>query len=94
MWSAAGSSSARPPGAGSRGTPRRDIGSGIGFVHNARLVDRVQKGVIRAPFTLFPKPPWFVTHRHGDRVVSRIAALEADPHWWRLPGIALWAALG
>ena len=58
-------------------------------MHNARLVDRPQKTVIRAPFTLFPKPPWFVTHRYGDRVLSRAAALEADPHWWRMPGIAL-----
>lgn len=74
-------------------TPAR-IGSGLGVVHNARLVDRPQKTVIRAPFTLFPKPPWFVTHRHGDRALSRVAALEADPHWWRVPGIGFWSLLG
>jgi acyl-CoA reductase-like NAD-dependent aldehyde dehydrogenase len=94
MWSAAGFVLGSTPWGGFPGHTPADIGSGIGFVHNARLVDRVQKGVVRAPFTLFPKPPWFVTHRHGDRATSRIAALEADPHWWRLPGIALWAALG
>jgi hypothetical protein len=63
-------------------------------VHNARLVDRPQKSVIEAPFMLFPKPPWFVTHRNGHRALSRVAALQADPHWWRVPGIGLWAMLG
>ena len=76
------------------GHTRADIGSGVGVVHNARLVDRPQKTVLRAPFLLFPKPPWFVTHRFGDRALARVAALEADPHWWRLPGIAWWAARG
>lgn len=94
MWSAAGFVFGSTPWGGFPGHTPQDIGSGIGFVHNARLVDRAQKGVIHAPFTLFPKPPWFVTHRHGDRATSRIAALEADPHWWRLAGIAWWAARG
>jgi acyl-CoA reductase-like NAD-dependent aldehyde dehydrogenase len=94
IWSAAAFVFGSTPWGGFPGHTPEKIGSGIGFVHNARLVDRVQKGVIHAPFTLFPKPPWFVTHRHGDRVVSRIAGLEADPHWWRLPGIAWWAVQG
>jgi acyl-CoA reductase-like NAD-dependent aldehyde dehydrogenase len=94
IWSAAAFVFGSTPWGGFPGHTPEHIGSGVGFVHNARLVDRVQKGVIRAPFTLFPKPPWFVTHRHGDRVLSRIAGLEADPHWWRLPGIAWWAVRG
>jgi len=70
------------------------IGSGIGVVRNARLVDRPEKTVLRAPFTQVVKPPWFVTHRTAHRVLSRAAALDADPHWWRVPGIAWWAARG
>jgi len=93
IWSAAGFVFGSTPWGGFPGHTPASIGSGVGFVHNARLVDRGQKGVIRAPFSLFPKPPWFVTHRHGDRALSRVAALAADPHWWRVPGIALWAAL-
>jgi len=70
-----------------------DVGSGMGVVRNARLIDRPQKTVLRCPFNMLLKPPWFVTHRNAHRVLSRAAALAADPHWWRLPGIGLWAAL-
>ena len=70
------------------------IGSGIGVVRNARLIDRPQKTVLRSPFILFPKPPWFVTHRNAHRVLARAAALNADPHLWRLPGVVFWAMLG
>jgi len=71
-----------------------EIGSGIGVVRNARLIDRPQKTVLRAPFSLFPKPPWLVTHRTADRVLSRVAALDADRRVWRLPGIVFWELLG
>jgi acyl-CoA reductase-like NAD-dependent aldehyde dehydrogenase len=94
IWSAAAFVFGSTPWGGYPGHTPQEIGSGVGFVHNARLLDRIEKGVIHAPFPLFPKPPWFVTHRYGDRVIKRIAGLEADPHWWRLPGIAWWAALG
>ena len=66
-----------------------DIGSGIGFVHNARLVDHPQKTVVRAPFIPFPKPPWSVFHRRSASVMRRVSAFEADPSPWRLPGIVL-----
>jgi acyl-CoA reductase-like NAD-dependent aldehyde dehydrogenase len=94
IWSAAGFVFGSMPWGAFPGHTAADIGSGLGFVHNARLVDRVQKGVIEAPFGLFPKPPWFVTHRNSHRALSRVAALEGDPHLWRVPGIAFWAMLG
>jgi len=94
IWSAAGFVFGSTTWGAYPGHTLEDIGSGIGVVHNARLVDRPQKTVIRAPFGLFPKPPWFVTHRHADRALVRVAALEVDPHWWRVPGIAFWTALG
>jgi aldehyde dehydrogenase (NAD(P)+) len=71
-----------------------DIGSGIGVVRNARLIDRPQKTVLRSPFTLLLKPPYYVTHRNSHRVLARVAALDADPRLWRLPGVAFWAMLG
>lgn len=33
----------------------QDVGSGIGIVHNARLIDRVERSVLRAPFRPFPR---------------------------------------
>ena len=58
--------------------------SGIGVVHNALLLDQVERTVVRGPFRPFPrslsglahgfglsvlpKPPWFVTARTGAAV--------------------------
>ncbi len=58
----------------------QDVGSGIGIVHNALLLDHVERSVLRGPFrpfprsigsrpfTILPKPPWFVTSRTAGQV--------------------------
>ena len=69
-----------------------DAGSGIGVVHNPLMFERPLKTVAWGPFTVWPKPAWFVTHRRADAVARRIAAFEAAPSPWRLPAIA-WAAM-
>lgn len=63
------------------------VGSGIGFVHNTLMFDRPLKTVLWGPFTSFPTPPWFITHRRSHIVGRRMAAFEASPSLWRLPGI-------
>jgi acyl-CoA reductase-like NAD-dependent aldehyde dehydrogenase len=68
-----------------------DVGSGIGVVHNARLLDRVERSVLRGPFRPFPrsigvrdrfsalpKPPWFVTSRTGAAVSEGLARFQVD----------------
>lgn len=66
------------------GSTLEDVESGIGVVHNALLLDRVERSVARGPFRPFPrsisaigrpgtfsvlpKPPWFVTSRTGAAV--------------------------
>ncbi|WP_458040301.1 MULTISPECIES: aldehyde dehydrogenase family protein [Bacteria] len=61
-----------------------DVGSGIGIVHNALLLEDVERTVVQGPFrpfprsvgtitdpaerTVLPKPPWFVTARTGAEV--------------------------
>ena len=47
-----------------------DIQSGIGAVHNTYLFDRPQKSVLKGPFRVFPRPPWFVTHGRGLQVAE------------------------
>lgn len=76
-----------------------DIGSGIGVVHNALLLDEPQKTVVRGPFAalprslrsrplgLAPKPPWFVTNRAAARTSRRLTRFAADRRLRRLPGI-------
>ncbi|MBI4613393.1 MAG: NAD-dependent aldehyde dehydrogenase, partial [Planctomycetes bacterium] len=71
-----------------------NVGSGIGFVHNTGMFERPQKSVVRGPFTVSPKPPWFATHRNAHHVARRIARFESDPAYWRVPAIALAALRG
>jgi len=83
-----------------------DIQSGTGVVHNALLVDRVERTVLRGPFrpsprallhgelTLSPKPPWFVTNRTAGVTARRLTAFAAKPQLWRLPGILISALRG
>lgn len=71
-----------------------DVGSGIGVVHNALLLDRVERSVIRGPFrpfprslpivngggrlTILPKPPWFVSSRTGAAVSEGLTRFRAN----------------
>ena len=87
LWGAAGFVLGVTPWGAFPGHTLDDIGSGIGFVHNARLVDRPQKTVIRAPFVLTPKPPWSVFHRHAAAALRRTTGFEADPALRRLPAL-------
>ena len=71
--------------------------SGIGVVHNAFLLDRVERTVVRGPFRPFPrspssalhgqglsvlpKPPWFVTSRTGAAVCEGFTRFRIDGNW-------------
>ena len=68
-----------------------DIGSGIGVVHNARLLGRTERTVVRGPFRTMPrawrhgswhlaaKPIWFVTHRHAAEAGRHLTEFTARP---------------
>ncbi len=79
-----------------------DVQSGIGVVHNALLLDRVERSVVRGPFrpfprsatalfgpgrfSLLPKPPWFVTARTGAAVSEGFTRFRMDRNWARMAG--------
>ena len=69
-----------------------DIQSGIGVVHNTFMFDKPQKSVIYGPFRIWPKPPWFVTHKTANKLAPIITQFEACPKWSLLPFI-IWYAL-
>jgi acyl-CoA reductase-like NAD-dependent aldehyde dehydrogenase len=69
-----------------------DIRSGSGVVHNTYLFDKPEKTVIRGPFRVFPKPPWFVTNRQSHTIGEHMTRFEAAPSWAKLPSL-FWAAL-
>lgn len=71
-----------------------DIQSGREVVHNTYLFDRPEKSIVYAPFTAAPKPPWFATHRRTHAIGPKLAAFEAHPSYFKLPGIILDALRG
>ena len=71
-----------------------DIQSGVGVVHNALMFSRPEKTVCRAPFRVWPTPPWFVTNRVAARLGPRLARFEARPSAWRALGVLVTALRG
>ncbi|GAA2860705.1 aldehyde dehydrogenase family protein [Microbacterium arabinogalactanolyticum] len=70
-----------------------DVGSGIGVVHNALLLDGVERSIVRGPFrpfprslpvlngggrfTILPTPPWFVSARTAAQVSEGLTRFRA-----------------
>jgi acyl-CoA reductase-like NAD-dependent aldehyde dehydrogenase len=98
-WSAFGFLLGYTPWGAYPGHTRQDIGSGTGFVHNAFMLEDVEKTVVRGPFapapralltatpSLSPKPPYFVTNRTAVTTVERLVQFTAAPAIAKLPGV-------
>ncbi|MFM9370157.1 aldehyde dehydrogenase family protein [Streptomyces sp. Da 82-17] len=105
-WSAFGFLLGYTPWGAYPGHTRQDIGSGIGFVHNAFQLAAVEKTVLRAPFapaprglftgspSLSPRPPYFVTNRTGRTTMRRLTAFTTSGKVSRLPGVFVSALRG
>jgi aldehyde dehydrogenase (NAD(P)+) len=80
-----------------------DVGSGIGVVHNALLVDGAERTVVHGPFrpfpasvltgerSLSPKPPWFLSSRTATGFARSFTGFAGGRSPWLLPA-AVWAA--
>jgi acyl-CoA reductase-like NAD-dependent aldehyde dehydrogenase len=105
-WTAIGFLTAGAPWGAFPGHTLEDVGSGIGTVHNAFLLDHVERCVITGPFrpaprallkrelSLSPKPPWFVTAKTGAETAAKITRWSAARPWLGLPEIVLSAMRG
>lgn len=91
-WAAVGFALMTTPWGAYPGHDLYDVGSGTGFVHNALMFDRPQKAVLRSPFVVYPKPPWFVSHTASHPLSEALAAFEASPSPLKVPRI-FWHAL-
>jgi aldehyde dehydrogenase (NAD(P)+) len=69
-----------------------DIQSGSGFVHNTPMLEGIEKAVIRAPLTVFPKPAFLPSHKTAQVVTRGIVEMEEKASWAKVPGI-VWAAM-
>ena len=76
-----------------------DVQSGIGVVHNALLIDHVERTVVRGPFrpaprsmakgelAMTPKPPWFVHNKTAAKTGELLTRFVGKPSWAKLPAI-------
>ena len=76
-----------------------DVQSGIGVVHNALLIDRTERTVVRGPFrpsprsmlhgelSISPKPPWFLTNRTAATTGRLLTAFAGEPSVTKLPAL-------
>ena len=79
-----------PPWGSFPGNDLYDIQSGSGFSNNAFMFSGVEKVVVRAPFTTWPKPIWFNSQgKTFARVVRKVAYYDLAPSYLKLPGIVL-----
>src|SRR6185437_5501844 len=85
---------AAPPWGAYPGARLEDVQSGRGFVHNTSMLSGIEKVVMRAPLTGFPKPGYFPSHRTAHKVVTRIVALEENASWSKVPGVVFNALRG
>ena len=76
------------------GSEYGNVQSGVGIVHNTFLFDKPEKSVVYGPFRMWPKPPWFATHRGMKRVFASATALEARPSILKALSIGLAALRG
>ena len=72
----------------------QNIQSGSGFVHNTAMLEGVEKVVLRAPLTTFPKPAWFASHKKAKVVTQKLVAMEENANWAKVPGIVFAAMQG
>ena len=105
-WTGLGFLTVQTPWGAFPGHTLADIQSGIGFVHNTYMFDRVERTVIEAPFrpfprnllhgsiTLLPKPPWFVTNRKAHILGRLLTRFQHGPSLLKIPRIFLNALLG
>jgi len=79
-WPAIGYCTGIPPWGGHPSATLQDAQSGIGFVHNALMLEKIQKVVLRGPLRHFPKPFYYPSHRQLEPLARGLFAFEYTGH--------------
>jgi len=77
-WPAIGYGTGAPPWGGHPSASLQDAQSGIGFVHNALMLEQIQKVVLRGPLRSFPKPFYFPSHRQLEPIALGLFDFESS----------------
>jgi hypothetical protein len=88
------------------GNTSQNIGSGTGVVHNAFLLQHVQKAIVEIPFrpsprailngelTMSPKPVLWITNKTAQTTIRRLVKFLVNGNPIALPGIFVSALRG
>jgi aldehyde dehydrogenase (NAD(P)+) len=79
-WPASAYALATAPWGGHPSATLANIQSGLGWVHNSLLLERVEKTVQRGPLRAFPTPIYFPGHRSLHRLARALVDFEAGPN--------------
>ena len=105
-WTGLGFLLAAAPWGAFPGNTLSSVGSGIGIVHNALLIDEPERTIVKGPFRPFPrsvlagepalspKPPWFVSARSAATTGRLLSDFAAKPSLRRMPGVFISAFQG
>jgi aldehyde dehydrogenase (NAD(P)+) len=94
LWPAAAYGIGTLPWGGHPSDTLADVQSGVGWGHNALLLEGVEKGVMRAPLLPLLKPLWYADHRTLPQVSARFADFAVAPNPWQLTRLAAVAVRG
>jgi aldehyde dehydrogenase (NAD(P)+) len=87
VWPGVAFATGTLPWGGYPGASLRNIQSGRGWMHNTRMVEGVEKAVLRAPIRTLVKLPYLPHHRTLHVMGRRLTQLAATNSWARLPGV-------
>lgn len=91
-WPAAVYGLGSPPWGGHPSSTLSDVQSGIGFVHNTFMLERVEKSVLRGPLAAFPKPVWYPSYKTLKNTGRALFEFDSDPSLLRAGKVGLHAA--
>ena len=94
VWPAAAYGIGTLPWGGHPSDTLADVQSGVGWGHNALLLEGVEKGVLRAPLVPLLKPLWYADHRTLPDVSMRFSDFAVRPNVWQLARLASSALRG
>ena len=76
------------------GHTQDDIQSGVGQVHNTFCIDKVEKSVLRGPWSPPVTPFWSIRHGNMRQMSRAILAYFANPSLWSLTRLVVAAVQG
>lgn len=77
-WSALNYSMGTTPWGAFPGNTLKDVGSGIGFVHNSFMFDGIEKSISRCSIVPMRTPPWLNQHKHPQETARRMMHFAVD----------------